>query len=191
MAKASDNVFPYLHVAPAAAPASPAAGSQRLFLDSADGNKLKRKDSSGVVTTIEGGAGVTYTAFAPALQAATTNPTLGTGGSATGRYFQNGKQVEGDIVIQFGTSGAAAGSGTYYVTFPVAANMSGLAFRVVGTAYGATGGGVNLFTASATLNSGTRMQLIVNSTSTLISHNTPAAWTNNDVLIIHFSYEAA
>ena len=55
MAKASDNVFPYVHVAPAAAPSSPAAGSQRLYLDSADGNKLKRKDSSGTVTTIEGG----------------------------------------------------------------------------------------------------------------------------------------
>lgn len=57
MAKASDNLFPYVHLVPAAAPASPAAGSQRLYLDSADSNKLKRKDSSGTVTTIEGGGG--------------------------------------------------------------------------------------------------------------------------------------
>jgi hypothetical protein len=64
MAKASDNVFPYVHVAPAAAPASPSAGSERLYLDSADGNKLKRKDSSGTVTTIEGGSAAVPTASA-------------------------------------------------------------------------------------------------------------------------------
>ena len=57
MAKASDNLYPYVHVVPAAAPASPAAGSERLFLDSADGNKLKRKNSSGSVTTIESSGG--------------------------------------------------------------------------------------------------------------------------------------
>lgn len=58
MAKASDNLFPYLHLVPAAAPSSPAAGAERVYLDSADG-KLKRKDSSGTVTTIEGGGSST------------------------------------------------------------------------------------------------------------------------------------
>lgn len=74
MAKASDNVYPYVHVAPAAAPASPASGSQRLFLDSGDGNKLKRKDSTGTVTTIEGGGGgiLACTSYNPGTLA---NPT--------------------------------------------------------------------------------------------------------------------
>lgn len=57
MAKVSANLFPYLHLVPAAAPASPAAGAERLYLDSGDGNKLKRKNSSGTVTTIEGAGG--------------------------------------------------------------------------------------------------------------------------------------
>lgn len=57
MTKASDNLFPYLHLVPAAAPAAPAAGSERVYLDSGDGNKLKRKNSAGSVTTIEGGSG--------------------------------------------------------------------------------------------------------------------------------------
>lgn len=59
MAKASDNQFPYVHLVPAAAPANPSAG-ERLYLDSADGNKLKRRSTAGVVTVVEGG---TPTAF--------------------------------------------------------------------------------------------------------------------------------
>jgi len=55
MAKASDNVFPYIHLAPGAAPAAPAAGSQRLYIDSADG-KPKLKDSAGVVSSLGGGS---------------------------------------------------------------------------------------------------------------------------------------
>lgn len=59
MAKASDNVFPKLIVSEGSAPASPSAGQQKLYIDSAD-HKLKRKDSSGTVTTIENsGSGIT------------------------------------------------------------------------------------------------------------------------------------
>lgn len=52
MAKASDNVFPKLIVAEGTAPASPAAGQHKLFVDSAD-HKLKRVDSTGTVTQVE------------------------------------------------------------------------------------------------------------------------------------------
>jgi hypothetical protein len=55
MAKASDNVFPKLIVSEGTTPSSPAAGSQKLFIDSAD-HKLKRVDSSGAVSTVEGGS---------------------------------------------------------------------------------------------------------------------------------------
>jgi hypothetical protein len=87
MAKASDNVFPYVHVAPAAAPASPSAGSERLFLDSGDGNKLKRKNSSGTVTTIEGGSAavplvtLVRTAGDISLTARVTRTALDSGGA--------------------------------------------------------------------------------------------------------------
>jgi hypothetical protein len=54
MTKASDNPFPSVLVAEGTTPASPAAGDQRLFVDSAD-HKLKRVNSSGTVTTVEGG----------------------------------------------------------------------------------------------------------------------------------------
>lgn len=52
---ASDNAFPKLVVTEGSAPASPSAGQQKLFIDSAD-HKLKRKDSGGTVTTVEGGS---------------------------------------------------------------------------------------------------------------------------------------
>lgn len=56
MAKASDNTFPKLIVSEGTTPSSPAAGSQKLFIDSAD-HKLKRVNSSGTVTTVEGSGG--------------------------------------------------------------------------------------------------------------------------------------
>lgn len=57
MAKASDNPYPSIILTPGGAPSSPSAGQQRLYLDSGDSNKLKRKDSSGTVVTVEGGGG--------------------------------------------------------------------------------------------------------------------------------------
>lgn len=54
MAIASDNKFPKIIITEGTAPSSPSAGDQKLFIDSSD-HKLKRKNSGGSVTTIEGG----------------------------------------------------------------------------------------------------------------------------------------
>jgi hypothetical protein len=79
MAKASENLYPYVHLVPAAPPASPAAGSQRLFLDSGDSDKLKRMDSSGAVTNIggggSGGAAIRYADTIASDFTSTTNDT--------------------------------------------------------------------------------------------------------------------
>src|SRR5881392_3327219 len=61
MVKASDNEFPSFLVKEGTAPASPAAGDQRLFIDSAD-HVLKRKNSSGTVTSVESSGGAPSTA---------------------------------------------------------------------------------------------------------------------------------
>lgn len=55
MTKASDNLFPKVLIVEGTAPSSPSSGDQALFIDSAD-HKLKRKNSSGAVTTIESAA---------------------------------------------------------------------------------------------------------------------------------------
>lgn len=63
-----------------------------------------------------------WTTYTPTLTAATTNPTLGTGSTATGRYTQIGKLVTCYFEIVFGSSGVNAGSGEYRVSVPVEAN---------------------------------------------------------------------
>jgi hypothetical protein len=88
MPKASDNLFPYVHLVPAAAPASPAAGAERIYLDSGDGNKLKRKDSSGTVTTVEGGGSGGVGDHGARVKKDTTGQVIGTGGTPTALTWQ-------------------------------------------------------------------------------------------------------
>lgn len=59
------------------------------------------------------------TAHTPTLTAATTNPTLGSGGGVNGRYtLRNGIWCELSFTIKFGSSGAAAGTGAYLIALP-------------------------------------------------------------------------
>lgn len=58
---ASDNPFPSLLITEGTEPTAPAAGKQRLYIDSTS-HKLKRTDSSGVDVTIEGAASGAVTA---------------------------------------------------------------------------------------------------------------------------------
>lgn len=69
------------------------------------------------------GAQSAWTAWTPALTG-TTNPVLGTGGSATGRYTRLGKTVLCSGRITFGTTGQSFGTGTIAVSLPVAANLT-------------------------------------------------------------------
>lgn len=57
---ASDNAFPSLLITEGTEPSAPAAGKQRLYIDSTT-HKLKRTDSSGTDVTIEGGSVATDT----------------------------------------------------------------------------------------------------------------------------------
>jgi hypothetical protein len=59
MTKAEDNPFPYITLVEGSTPATPSAGRQREFIDSAD-HKVKRVNSSGAVTTVEGSGSVTF-----------------------------------------------------------------------------------------------------------------------------------
>jgi hypothetical protein len=64
------------------------------------------------------------TDWTPTLTGSTTDPTLGTGASAVGRYTAAGKIVQGIGYILWGSSGVNAGSGTYSISLPVAANTT-------------------------------------------------------------------
>lgn len=62
MTKASDNAFPSILITEGTEPSAPAAGKQRVYIDSTT-HKLKRTDSSGTDVTIEGGSVATDTIF--------------------------------------------------------------------------------------------------------------------------------
>lgn len=60
-----------------------------------------------------------FTAYTPTLTASSADPTLGSGSSATGYYIQSGKRVFGYASFIFGSSGVAAGTGSYGLLLPV------------------------------------------------------------------------
>jgi hypothetical protein len=69
------------------------------------------------------GAWISWT---PVLTGSTTNPTLGTGGVAYGRYKQVGKHVHFYGGVKWGNAGNSGGSGFILLTLPVAANAAGI-----------------------------------------------------------------
>lgn len=76
-----------------------------------------------------------WTSYVPTLTSS-SSPTLGTGAIQSGFYFKIGRLVVVHVTIVFGTSGAAAGSGTYLISLPVACTRHSLSdiSPVVGSA---------------------------------------------------------
>lgn len=136
------------------------------------------------------GARTTYT---PALTAATTNPTLGSGSTTSGRYIQVGKFVVGEFLVRFGTSGTAAGSGNYYVSLPVAALVSGLSNPVgfSNTLQGTGWGDQKLYLQTSTTAQFVYAATWPNGTITNVGNATPAAWSTSHEIRGFFCYEAA
>lgn len=135
--------------------------------------------------------GAVWETWTPVLTASTTNPTLGTGSTATGRYGRVNKTVFGNLNITFGTAGVNQGSGFYFVTVPITTQASG---TTIGHGY--------VFDASASLvrhvvalmDNTTRMGLwIDNSTNFAISATNPFAggFAASDQIRVVFEYEAA
>jgi hypothetical protein len=133
--------------------------------------------------------GAAWETWTPALTASTTNPTLGTGSTAAGRYGRVNKTVFGNCRIFFGTSGTNAGSGFYFVSLPVTAQGSGV-MGGYGYIYDASTGLVR-HTAIA-LDSTTRVALYLeNATNYAVGAGNPWAWAASDQIQFYFEYEAA
>jgi hypothetical protein len=128
--------------------------------------------------------------YVPVLSSTGTQPVLGSGSSATGRYVQIGKMVFFYVIILFGTSGVSAGTGFYSVSLPVSA----------ATALQQLAGGGWLFDSSAGL---IRLHVIeINAAATCymrfdnsgsgdVSATAPWTWAASDQIRVQGTYEAA
>lgn len=171
----------------------------------ATGNSTRRSGSAGQFLTTSAAptawlwgqtdqtaSGGSFGDWTPALTASTTNPTLGTGSSVRGRYYQVGKHVTAKGVIAFGTSGTNAGSGTYYISLPVAAEWTAtpkIFSRGTGHLFDSSSGAERVVRIIA--NDGSTCKLLIADGSTYTTHAAPWAWAVNDQIDFELDYEAA
>jgi hypothetical protein len=130
----------------------------------------------------------TYTST---LTAVTTNPTLGTGGSANGRYtLFGGKFCVLRGTVAFGTASTNAGSGQYLIALPFAASSAittGVPF--VGSGVVRCAGGLNVTTCF--IASGSSNLAMLTTGGNNVASGAPGAWTANDYLSFTITYEMA
>jgi hypothetical protein len=134
-----------------------------------------------------------WTAWTPTLTATTTNPTMGTGATRNGNYTRFGRTIHGQLHIIFGTSGSAAGSGTYEVSLPVAPTPG--SNRIIGSGFVYNSSANTLWTIVAITDSSFGDELRMYTTSTasgfVITDAVPFTWANNDQIALQFTCEAA
>lgn len=133
-----------------------------------------------------------WTPYTPALTASVTNPTLGSGSSAVGRYTQIGNLVVVHIDISFGTSGVGAGSGYYIVSVPVTGYDDGVGFSAVapcGFLQDISTGARRL--VSAFWDNTNRNRFGLTTETGNVTNASPWTWAASDQLKLSLFYEAA
>lgn len=182
MTKASDNAFPSLLITEGTEPAAPAAGKQRLYIDSTS-HKLKATDSAGADRDIEGAALGAWTDYTPTWTGSTTNPTLGST-TIAGRYkLLDAKTVAIQISVSITTGGAwNAGSGSYAFSLP--AGMTSATGRVQIIAGHVLDNGTTHYVAIGKILAGTTVvgEVIVadGTAPRLLQHNAPMVPATGD-----------
>lgn len=166
--------------------------SELAAADTLDGSELVPivQDSSTVAATLDDIAALSGTPvwadYTPALTASSSNPTMGSGSVAVGRYVQDGETISGWARIVFGT-GMAAGSGTYRISLPVAPKTETVE-RVVGSTFHWIGTGGSVPAGAAAIPaSATYVALRAGG----IHVDSGAGWVATGEINISFTYEAA
>lgn len=132
------------------------------------------------------GGEAAWTSFTPTLTAVTTDPTLGSGGGADGRYRRLGKLIIAQVFVGFGGSGVSNGAGVYFVPPPVAPTAIGLTDALIGHGY--------IYDASATT---VRLVAVVSTggmfvdNGGFVTESAPFAWAAGDQIQLNLAYEAA
>jgi hypothetical protein len=134
--------------------------------------------------------GPTWSSYTAALTATTTNPTLGSGSNTAGRYTRIGDLVVVQVEVLFGSSGAAAGSGTYEVSLPVNID-SGVETDIIAGHGKLLDAGARHYMVLAQRQAANKVVMIAENTGAHITNASPFTWTNNDSIQLHLVYEAA
>lgn len=149
----------------------------------------------GLLDSVFGATPGVPTAFTPAFTSTGTAPTLGSGSSAAGKYATVAQVVSGVGRIVFGSSGVAAGTGSYRVSLPVAASTTHQTVStgpgngsVIGTGTFVDDSGSNVYTVALHMISATTASLLVVGTGTVFTATTPVAPAANDIITYQFSY---
>lgn len=131
-----------------------------------------------------------WAAYVPVLTAVTTNPTLGSGSIAEGRWRDTGHELIVDVYIKFGASGVNAGNGQYRISLPANISTAGTA-RLVGNC-GLYDASAASYVAGAVSRQATdKVQLLLPSAGVIAAHNVPWAWAANDELSLRIIAERA
>ena len=133
--------------------------------------------------------------YTPALTAVTTNPTLGTGSFAEGRYQLIQKRAFVEGAIFFGSSGAAAGTGAYRISVPSAISIKSNNAQIgFGLFYDSSAGFV-FYPMQAFYISATTFSLVVASpaytAASVLSSTVPVVPANSDQIRFTLCYEVA
>lgn len=92
------------------------------------------------VTNLAGGEAADWKAWTPVLTGSTTNPNLGSTGTAVGKYFRWGRFVVARFRLTFGGTGISAGSGQWHVSYPVTPHADYIGNEQIGNVrYNVTG----------------------------------------------------
>lgn len=142
-------------------------------------------------TTLGVGRWLPYT---PVLTANPTNPTLGTGSSATGSWTRFGRTVIGSARIAFGTGGgAAAGSGIYRITLPTTRQRTSPYDLNTpcgsGTMLDNTGFDRRIVIPHLDSVTDTSVVLLYEAAVGVVTNAAPWTWAAGDHIVINFMYD--
>lgn len=168
-------------------PANPGAGEEVWRTDT---RTVQFWDSS-VSAWLEMFRAGAWTTYTPVLTASSVNPTLGTGSVVDGSWVRDGRKVTVHVGVAFGSSGAAAGTGTYRISLPVTAKTLTTGFHI-GGAFGndlSAADGVDGVSRIGASGGWDKVEMMLN--NALATAAVPWTWANGDTFSLTITYEAA
>lgn len=162
----------------------PSAPVEGMTIYETDTDYLRTYTGAAWVTIAQPLGEVVWT---PALTASSVNPTLGTGSTATGGYVRQGRLITFYAQLAFGTSGNAAGTGTYRVSLPFTAAATWQGQVIGAVELNNSGAGV---LRTARIDTGGTYVTMAAEDGTAVTDAVPFVWGVSDYIRVSGSYVA-